>query len=244
MDYNQYNNQPNGQYGYGQPAPQVALADYVSQIMKRVYLRMALALVVTAFAAYFTLVSGLFNYIFQSPTPMFVLMIAEVGLVLFLSARIDKMSGTTSTILFFLYSILNGVTLSLLFVVYTMTSIAQTFFITAGVFGAMTIYGYTTSRDLTKIGTYLVMALIGLIVCVVVNIFLKSSTFDFIISLAGVAIFVGLTAWDTQKIKGWAAATVDQPEMVGRLATMGALSLYLDFVNLFIYLLRIFGRRN
>ena len=125
-----------------------------------------------------------------------------------------------------------------------MTSIAQTFFITAGVFGAMTIYGYTTSRDLTKIGTYLVMALIGLIVCVVVNIFLKSSTFDFIISLAGVAIFIGLTAWDTQKIKGWAAATVDQPEMVGRLATMGALSLYLDFVNLFIYLLRIFGRRN
>ena len=212
--------------------------------MKRVYLRMALALVVTAFAAYFTLVSGLFNYIFQSPTPMFVLMIAEVGLVLFLSARIDKMSDTTSTILFFLYSILNGVTLSLLFVVYTMSSIAQTFFITAGVFGAMTIYGYTTSRDLTKIGTYLVMALIGLIVCVVVNIFLKSSTFDFIISLAGVAIFIGLTAWDTQKIKGWAAATVDQPEMVGRLATMGALSLYLDFVNLFIYLLRIFGRRN
>lgn len=239
-----YNNQY-GQYGqYNPQASQANLATYVSDIMKRVYLRMTLALLITAFVAYMTMKTGLVMTIFQYPYAIWILMGAEIGLVIYLTARVNKMSNTTATTLFFLYSVVNGVVLSTIFLVYDISSIAYTFFITAGVFGAMSIYGYTTSRDLSKMGSILVMALIGLIICVVVNIFLASSTLDWIISLAGVAIFIGLTAWDTQKIKQWAAASVDQPEMVGRLATMGALSLYLDFINLFIYLLRIFGRRN
>jgi FtsH-binding integral membrane protein len=147
-----------------------------------------------------------------------------------------------STLLFYVYAIVNGAVLSIIFLVYTMSSIALTFFITAGVFGAMSIYGYFTNRDLTKIGSFLFMALIGLIICTVVNIFLKSTAMDWLISFVGVAIFIGLTAWDTQKIKQWAA--MSDGNSAGKVATMGALSLYLDFINIFLYLLRFFGRSN
>ena len=132
--------------------------------------------------------------------------------------------------------------MSFIFLAYTMSSIALTFFVTAGVFLAMSVYGYTTKNDLTKFGTYLIMALIGLIVCTIINIFWANGVMDWIISFAGVAIFIGLTAWDTQKIKNMAQQT-DEAN-VSKLATWGALSLYLDFINLFLYLLRIFGSRD
>ena len=147
-----------------------------------------------------------------------------------------------ATTLFFLFAIVNGLSLAPIFLVYTGESIASTFFITAGTFGAMSIYGYFTSTDLSKFGSILVMALIGLIICAVVNIFVASSTLDWIISGAGVLIFIGLTAWDTQKIKNMALSMPNATD--GRLATIGALSLYLDFINLFIYLLRFLGDRR
>ena len=144
--------------------------------------------------------------------------------------------------MFYAYSALNGVVLAPIFLAYTGTSIAVTFAITAGTFGAMTIFGYVTRQDLSKIGSYLFMALIGLILCTIVNLFMRSSMMSLLISCAGVLIFVGLTAWDTQAIKRMTAEA--DPSMVGKVATMGALTLYLDFINLFLYLLRFFGNRN
>ena len=143
-----------------------------------------------------------------------------------------------------LYSALNGVTLSSIFIVYSMASIAKVFFITAGTFAAMAAYGYFTKTDLSRFGSILFMALIGLIIASVVNVFMRSAMFDFILSYVGVAIFVGLTAWDSQKIKEMLARQADLSEGAQKLALMGALSLYLDFINLFLYLLRIFGNRD
>ena len=147
-----------------------------------------------------------------------------------------------ATVLFFLFAIVNGLSLAPIFLVFTGESIATTFFITAATFGAMSIYGYFTSSDLSKFGSILVMALIGLIICSVVNIFMNSDTMYWIISGAGVLIFIGLTAWDTQKIKNMALAMPEATD--GRLATIGALNLYLDFINLFLYLLRFMGDRR
>ena len=163
-------------------------------------------------------------------------------MVFILSGRIHKLSTATAALLFYLYAILNGVVFSSIFVVYELGSIAYTFFITAGVFGAMSVYGLVTKNDMTRFGSYCVMALFGLIIATVVNIFVASSTLDWIISFVGVALFIGLTAWDTQKIKN--AAYEVEPSQMGKLATIGALSLYLDFINLFLYLLRFFGRSN
>ncbi|MEF9923359.1 MAG: Bax inhibitor-1/YccA family protein [Muribaculaceae bacterium] len=213
---------------------------YVSQVMKRVYVKMFLALIVTAATS---LVIGgneeIMTYMLQNTWIYWGLLIGELVMVFTISGAINKLSEGTATLLFYVYAILNGAVFSIILMAYTTTSIAQTFFITAGVFGAMSIYGYFTSNDLTKMGTYLRMALIGLIVCIVVNMFMANSTLDWLISFAGVAIFIGLTAWDTQKIKRLAAQT--DPAALGKLATMGALMLYLDFVNLFLYLLRFFG---
>lgn len=212
----------------------------VSMIMKRVYFKMFLALVVTAFTAMLTVNSeALLNFVYSSRSTVWILLFVEIGIVFFLSARLDKMKSSTATLLFFLFSIINGLTLSSIFFMYTFGSIAKTFFIAAGTFGAMSVYGYFTEKDLTKIGNILFMALIGLIICTVVNIFTKSTQLEWIISFIGVAIFLGLTAWDTQKIKVMASQAPD--ESLGKLATIGALSLYLDFINLFLYLLRFFG---
>ena len=167
-------------------------------------------------------------------------MISQIAVVLVLSGRLNKLSIISATLLFYLYSVLTGVVFSSILLLYTATSVGMTFLITAGVFAAMSIYGFTTSNDLTKFGSIMFMALIGLIICSVVNIFLKSSGMEWIISLAGVAIFIGLTAWDTQKIKNAAMYATDGTS-AEKLATFGALSLYLDFVNLFLYLLRFFG---
>ena len=164
-------------------------------------------------------------------------------LVWYVSARIMSLSFTTATGLFMLYSLLNGLTLSVLFAVYTRSSIASTFFITAGTFGAMSLYGYFTKKDLSSWGNILIMAVIGLIIASVVNMFMQSSMMYWIITYAGVLIFVGLTAYDTQKIKQM-LANQEINEQTQKLALLGALSLYLDFINLFLYLLRIFGDRK
>lgn len=156
-----------------------------------------------------------------------------------LSAALHKMSTTTANIMFLLYAVLNGVTLSSIFFIYQLGSIAFTFFITAGVFLAMSIYGYVTKKNLNTFGSYCVMGLFGIIIATVVNLFVHSSTLEWIVSFIGVGIFMGLTAWDTQKIKE--SAYVIEPSMVGKLAVIGALSLYLDFINMFLYLLRFFG---
>lgn len=217
-----------------------SLAQRVSIVMKRVYFKMFLALLVTAFVSMWAANSEMFlGYIVQHPSTMWILLLVEVGIVIAISGAINKLNSLAATGLFFLFAIVNGLSLAPIFLLYTMTSIAKTFFITAGTFGAMSIYGYFTTKDLSKFGSMLYMALIGLIICSVVNIFTKSDTMGWIISIAGVLIFIGLTAWDTQKIKQMAAASPIGTE--GKLATIGALSLYLDFVNLFLYLLRFFG---
>lgn len=220
-----------------------ATSSVLSTVMRKVYVRMFLALVVTAFTALYVASSpALLTTILGSRAIFFGLIIAELAVVFILSGRIHKLSTVTATLLFYLYAILNGVVFSSIFVVYELGSIAYTFFITAGVFGAMSVYGLVTKNDMTRFGSYCVMALFGLIIATVVNIFVASSTLDWIISFVGVALFIGLTAWDTQKIKN--AAYEVEPSQMGKLATIGALSLYLDFINLFLYLLRFFGRGN
>ena len=217
-----------------------AAVSLTNSVMRRVYFKMFLAMIVTAVTSVF--VAGneaILTLIFSSRVAPIVLLVLQVGVVLILSGRIQKLSTGTASLLFYLYSVLTGVTLSVILLVYTASSIAQTFFITAAVFAAMSIYGYFTSNDLSRFGSIMFMALIGLIVCSLVNMFLKSSTMDWIISFAGVLIFIGLTAWDTQKIK-YMTAYADE-SMVGKIATIGASNLYLDFVNLFLYLLRFFG---
>lgn len=215
-------------------------------LMRKVYVWMTLALVLTGITAFGVASSpGLMMTIFQTPAIMWGLIIAELAIVIAISAAINRLSLTTATLLFVLYSVLNGATLSLIFAVYTMSSIANVFFITAGTFGVMAAYGYFTKRDLSSWGRLLLMALIGLIIATLVNVFLvKSSGFDLILSYAGVLIFVGLTAYDTQKIKQMLAMQTDMGEGAQKVALLGALSLYLDFINLFLYLLRIFGRRE
>ena len=162
-----------------------------------------------------------------------------------MSARINRISFTTATILFIVYSILNGVTMSMLFLIYTMSSIATTFFVTAGTFGAMALFGYATKKDLTRIGNLCIMGVIGLIIASLVNMFLHNSMMDLIISYVGVLLFVGLTAYDSQKIKQMLSGEdIEVNETTQKIALMGALTLYLDFINLFLYLLRILGDRK
>ena len=240
--YNDYN-QNAGFSSVAQLENEMSLQAYVSRVMRGVYFKMFLGLLVTAAASFFTLGSESFlTLVYGNKAVFFGIIIAELALVFGLSAAINKLSTGMATLLFFLYSALNGVTLSYIFAIYSPQSIFLTFCITAGTFGAMSIYGYFTRQDLTKMGSFLIMALLGLIVCAVVNILLANSALDWVISIAGVAIFVGLTAWDTQKIKQMAAMT--DTTNAGKVATLGALSLYLDFVNLFIHLLRIFGSRD
>lgn len=214
-------------------------------LMRKVYIWMAMALAITGVTAFGVASSpNLLALIFSSKLLFFGLIIAELALVILLTARLQKLSLTTATLFFVLFAVINGVTLSSIFVIYTMASIAQTFFICSATFGVMAVYGYTTKRDLSSMGKLLFMALIGLIIATVVNIFMRSSGLDMAISYIGVLVFVGLTAWDTQKIKLMLANAEDMGEGAQKIALIGALSLYLDFINLFIYLLRIFGRRD
>jgi uncharacterized protein len=212
-------------------------------LIRKVYVWMCLALLITAGTAYRVANSEeLLRIIFSSKLSFFGIIIAQFAIVWFLSARIKTLSMTTATILFALYSVLMGVTMSCIFIAYTQSSIASTFFITAGTFAVMSIYGFTTKKDLTSIGNLLFMALVGLIIAMVVNFFLKSSMMDLVISCIGVLIFVGLTAYDTQKIK--ALMNRENTEENQKMAIIGSLMLYLDFINLFLFLLRIFGKRR
>ncbi len=215
-------------------------------LFRNVYVWMTLALAITGFVALYAAKSyTLINLMFQNSIFFWGLLIAEVALVIFLSARIHRLSFTTATILFIAYSVLNGLTMSILFMIYTMSSIATTFFVTAGTFGATAIYGYVTKKDLTRIGSLCIMGVIGLIIASLVNIFLHNSTMNLIISYIGVLIFVGLTAYDSQKIKRLLSSDdIEVNEMTQKIALMGSLTLYLDFINLFIYLLRIIGDRK
>ena len=172
-----------------------------------------------------------------------VIMLAPLAVVFYMSFGIAKMSASKAQTTFWVFAALMGASLSSIFLLYTGTSITRVFFITAGTFGAMSIYGYTTKRDLTKLGSFLMMCLFGIIIASLVNIFMKSSMMYFVISILGVLIFVGLTAYDTQKIKNMYMAS-DSGELMGKKAVMGALTLYLDFINLFIMLLRLFGQRR
>ncbi len=215
-------------------------------LFRNVYLWMTLALVITAVTALVVASSYNLVYTIVSNRILFYgMLIGELALVWYLSARIDKLSFQTATIIFVIYSILNGATLSIIFLIYTTSSIVSTFFVTAGTFGAMALYGTFTKKDLSSWGNILIMALIGLIIASVVNWFLKSETFYWILTYAGVLIFVGLTAYDAQKIKVMIQQHGNEVnETSQKIALMGALSLYLDFINLFLYLLRILGRRN
>ncbi|MCM1110725.1 MAG: Bax inhibitor-1/YccA family protein [Clostridium sp.] len=220
-----------------------ALTTRVSDVMKRVYLKMFFAMLVTGFVSWWLASSQQFVQFYMTNSwLMWVVMFAELGLVFWISAGISRMSSSTATILFYIFSAVNGLMLTPIFLIYTHASIAKTFFITAAVFGAMSVYGFLTRTDLTSFGKILFFALIGLVICSLINIFVGSSTFEWIISIVGVLVFVGLTAWDTQQVKRM--AQMAPADSVGHLATLGALTLYLDFINMFLFLLNIFGGNN
>lgn len=217
-------------------------AERERSFIRSVYAWMFGGLLLTAGSAWWVLISpAMKNLIFGTPAMPFILMLVELGLVLFLSFRITKMSPGTAAAAFLVFALLNGLTLSAIFFVYQLGTIFQAFVVAGGMFGAMSVYGLLTKRDLTSWGSFFFMGLIGLILCSIVNIFLKSSMLGWMISLIGVFVFLGLTAWDTQKLKSYATA----PQLRENLAVYGALALYLDFINLFLMLLRLFGgRRN
>ena len=228
-----------------------AIDEGLRSYMLKVYNYMGIGLVVTGVVSYFSAQAAVGadgqltawgSLIFQSPL-MWVIAFAPLAFVLVLSFGINKLSGATAQILFWVFAAVMGLSLSSIFMVYTDASIAKVFFISAATFGAMSLYGYTTKRDLTGIGNFLIMGLIGLVIASIVNIFLHSTMLDFAVSAIGVLIFVGLTAYDTQKVK----ESYDEglgAEVLQKSAVMGALSLYLDFINLFMMLLRLFGNRN
>ena len=224
---------------------QLSMSSAFPVLMRKVYVWMTLALVITGFTAYGVATSpGVLQLIFGNQILFWGMIIAELALVIGVSAAINRLSLTTATLMFILYSVINGALFSSIFLIYTASSIATVFFITAGTFGVMALIGHTTKTDLTSIGKYLFMALIGLIIATLVNMFIKSEGFTYILSYIGVLIFVGLTAYDSQKIKQMLLQAPDAGEGAQKLALLGALTLYLDFINLFIYLLRIFGRRE
>ncbi len=214
------------------------------KFMNSVYAWMSIGILVTGIIALFTVSSGLYHSILQNKLLFYGLILGELALVFFLSARIHQMSVSAATLSYLGYSALNGLTLSILFVVYTRSSIANVFFITSGMFAVTSFYGMVTKKDLSNWGNILFMGIIGIVIASVVNIFLKSPALYWIISYVGVVLFTALTAYDTQKIKNsYLYGNFDE---VGtkKIAIMGALKLYLDFINLFIMLLRIFGKRD
>ncbi|MBQ3556068.1 MAG: Bax inhibitor-1/YccA family protein [Bacteroidales bacterium] len=220
-------------------------ATEVGALMKSVYMWMTLALGVTGVVALYVSQSTELMYsIFSNSILFWGLIIAEFALVMIISARIHKMSFSTSLLLFLLYSLVNGLTLSVIFAVYTKESVATTFFVTAGTFGVMSLIGYFSKKDLSKLGGILFMLLIGLIIATVVNIFWANSTMYWIITYAGVLIFVGLTIYDTNKIKAMLEYHQGDEVITQKIALLGALTLYLDFINLFLYLLRLLGDRK
>ena len=219
----------------------------VNEFIRSVYNWMAIGLALTGFVAFYVSQNEtLLRLILGNRLIFFGLIIAELALVFSISARVHKMQASTATGLFVLYAALNGATLSLIFLVYTRSAIASTFFICAGTFVACSIYGMTTKRDLTSLGGFMMMGLFGIIIASVVNMFVRSTGMSMIISYIGVFVFIGLTAYDTQKLKTMALTQPAGLEagVIRKGAILGALSLYLDFINLFLMLLQIFGRRE
>ena len=213
------------------------------QYMLRVYNYMASGLALTGIVALMVAASpGALHAIYQTPL-RWVVMFAPLALVFFLGARIDRMQASTAQALFWVYSALMGLSLAFIFVVYTGESIARVFFITGAAFAGLSLYGYTTRRDLSAFGTFLIMGLVGILIAGLVNVFLHSTQLQFVISAAGVLVFAGLTAWDTQRIKKmyWES---DGYEIAAKKAVMGALQLYLDFINLFMFMLQFLGVRR
>ncbi len=233
----EYNNQttPPSFYDSG------AVTRQTNAVMKRVYVRMFIGLLVSAFCALGVASSpAALSFFFGNQLVFWGMLIAMLVMAFVIPARLNKMSTGAVLSCFIVYSALMGCWLAPIFLAYKLGTIVYTLFITAGTFGAMSVYGFFTKTDLSKMGSYLMMALFGLLIAMVVNIFVASSTFDWIISIVGVLLFVGLTAWDTQQVKQLSAMNLD-PAMADKLATMGAMNLYLDFINLFLFLLRILG---
>ena len=223
----------------------IQLSEAFPALMRKVYLWMTFALLITAGVAYLTASTpAMASTIITNRILFFGLLITEVLLVVCISAALDKLTLTQATLLFVIYAAINGITMSVILLAYTEASIATVFLITAGTFGIMSLWGYTTAADLSTMGKLLWMALIGMILATIVNIFLHNSTLMMILSYIGVIVFVGLTAYDTQKIKMMLIDAQEESEDYQKLSLMGALSLYLDFINLFIYLLRILGSRK
>ncbi len=246
---NEMSLEPNKRFGartesMSQAEAQAAGIDVgLRQYMLQVYNYMASGLALTGIVAYLTASSEtLVQAIFGTPLA-WVVMLAPLGLVFFLSFRLQHMKASTAQAVFWIFSVLMGLSMATIFLTFTGTSIARVFFITAGTFAAMSLYGYTTKRDLSVFGSFLMMGLIGIIIASLVNIFLQSSAMQFVISVIGVLVFVGLTAYDTQKIKSIYRAS-DDSETHTKKAIIGATNLYLDFINLFIMLLHLFGDRR
>ena len=235
MDYNRQT--PPVYYG----GNSTSLTTHVNAIMRKVYVRMFIGLLISAFCALGVAASpAAMAFFFGNKVVFWVMLIAMFAMAWVLPSRFMKMSQGAVLGCFFLFSGMMGAWLAPIFYVYKLGTITYTLFITAGTFGAMSVYGYFTKRDLTGMGNFLMMALFGLIILMIVNIFAHSSTIGWIVSIVGVLLFVGLTAWDTQQMKRIAQANMD-PTMSDKLATIGAMNLYLDFINLFIFLLHIFG---
>jgi FtsH-binding integral membrane protein len=210
-----------------------------------VFSYMTLALVITGVAAYWFAASGNILALLQgSSLLMWGIMLAPIGMVLIMSFAFNRLSFSALMGLFLAYSLVNGLSLSVIFLIYSSAAISKVFFITAGLFATMAVVGYTTKTDLTKLGSILMMAVIGIVIASLVNYFLESAAFDYLISCVGVLVFTGLVAYDTQKVKRIGAGVEYGTATAGKLALMGALSLYLDFINLFLFLLRVFGGRR
>jgi len=223
--------------------PADVLAARITSFLGKVYGWMFLGLLVTATTAFILLSSApLMEFIVLNRGVLWLVFIGQLGLVIFLSARVNKMAPATAAALFILYSATVGITMSLVFLAYTGVSLFSTFMVTAGTFGALALFGTVTKRSLAGVGQFMFMGLIGLIIAMVVNLFVLSSVVDFVISVVGVIVFTGLTAWDAQRLKQMAVALPDG--RVGAYAVVGALSLYLDFINLFLFILRFTGNRR
>lgn len=213
------------------------------QYMLGIYNHMTLGVALTGFIAYLVASTPALLYAIAAPPVSWLVMFAPLGVVLFLSARIESLSISTAKAMFFAYAALMGLSLSFIFLAYTGTSIARVFFISASTFAAMSLYGYTTKRDLTGWRSFLFMGLIGLLIASVVNLFMRSSAIEFLVSAAGVLVFTGLTAYDTQNIK-YTYHHLPHQDARSRMAVIGALSLYMDFINLFLHMLRLIGDRK